>query len=185
MALFFLVVGLPGALQAFGFLVDDGSWETAFGTATLVGLAAAVFAERRIARWYDEAYGIVEQRPRLGEVVGAVALLVALPAAVGWLGFGDPPVNPVFVVLGIGLLAYWRPQAGLRLHYAIAGGLLLVASLYVPSSSDASAVVALPTVFVAGLLLLVLGVLDHRELVRTLGPPELGGDDQIAEAFDA
>ncbi|MEM9996978.1 MAG: hypothetical protein AAF809_04700 [Bacteroidota bacterium] len=185
MALFFLVIGLPGALQAIGFLVEDGSWETAFGTATLVGLAAAVFAERRIARWYDEAYGIVEQRLRLGEVLASGVFLVALLAAVWWLGFGDPPLNPVFVVLGVGLLAYWRPRVGLRLHYAIEGGLLLAASLYVPASSSASAVVVLPTTFVAGLLLLALGVLDHRELVRTLGPPEPDADHAIPESADA
>lgn len=178
MAVFFFAWGLPGALGALGVPVQIG--DVAFGLATLAALAVAAFAERRIARWYDEHYGIVEQASRLHGVLGAVGYVALFPVALLWLGFGNPPVNPVLVLLGVGLLFHWRPRAGLRMHYAAAGGLVLAASFYVPASADATASLTLLSMFGGGGLLLVLGVLDHRELVRALGPPTM--DTPAADA---
>ncbi|MEM6782677.1 MAG: hypothetical protein AAF624_02970 [Bacteroidota bacterium] len=182
LALFFLVWGFTGVLEALGFPL--GAHAALFGIGMFLALVLAVFAERRIARWYDDRFGIVETVPKLGEVLGALAFVALLPAAFGWLSYGNPPVNPVLVVLGCGLLAYWRPRTGFRVHYAIAGVFILAASIYVPDTSKTTALVTLAVQNGGGMLLLVLGILDHRELVRALGPVGQDDDRDAAEVLD-
>jgi hypothetical protein len=128
-----------------------------------------------IARYYNEHYGRLSPSTRQ-RARGAAGVALALPVVVGgsllmrsradWSL--DLPVNPIAVTFAVVMLLSYAIGVGLQRHHAIIWGALLVAGA-VPlwTGSDPSNI----GLVLAGVAVMVSGVLDHRLFVRTFGSP--------------
>ena len=104
-------------------------------------------------------------------VVLMVGLSTLLRSRASWSL--DLPVNPIPAVFGALMLAYSAAVAGLRPHHLVIWGALIVAGLLpVWDGADPSNV----GLVMCGVAVMVNGVFDHLQIVRTLGPatPSLG-----------
>jgi hypothetical protein len=128
-----------------------------------------------IARYYNEHYGRLSPSTRQ-EVRGAVAVAAALATIIGvslllrsradWSL--DLPVNAVAVSFALVMLISYAIGTGVQPHHAIIWGALLVAgAVPVWTGPDPSNIGLL----LAGVAVMVNGVLDHRLFVRTFGSP--------------
>jgi hypothetical protein len=163
-------------------------------------LAGAVFLVFRLKSYYRDTFGEVERPARrpvnrweefwyLGVPIaaGGVLLLVTFLA-------GDSTHDSLMrlrcVVYSVGFFAIWF-QREHRLsdgHYLVPG--LVFLGLAAPGKSSAFLFPALVNSSMAQILcgaaLILAGLLDHRQLVRSLGPagapaPELAGAAQVEE----
>jgi uncharacterized membrane protein HdeD (DUF308 family) len=145
--------------------------------AALLVIAAACAA---INRFYNDHYGRVtpstRQQVKAAAVAGAgvvlmIVLSLLLRSRASWSL--DLPVNPIPAVFGGLMLAYSAAVAGLRPHHLVIRGSLIVAGLLpVWDRADPSNV----GLVMCGVAVIVNGVCDHLQIVRTLGPatPSLG-----------
>jgi hypothetical protein len=77
----------------------------------------------------------------------------------------DLPVNPVVIVWALAMLTATTVPVGMWPHRVIILGALLVAGLRPVWHGDPTIIGAV----LAGAATIVIGILDHRVLVRTLG----------------
>ena len=137
----------------------------------LLLIAAACAA---VIRFYNEHYGRVTPSTRQQLKAAAVAaagvvliigLSTLLRSRASWSL--DLPVNPFPAVFGGLMLAYTAAVAGLRLHHLVIwGGLIVAGLLPVWDGADPSNA----GLVMAGVAVMVNGVFDHLQIVRTLGP---------------
>jgi hypothetical protein len=166
-----------------------GNWEVGplrNAWAFLVVLALAGVAYLLIARRYEEQYGRVTLST--GEQVrSGIALVVAIAVMIGGslllrsrAGFSlDLPVNAVAVSFAVVMLVTTAIARILEPHHALVWGALLVAgAVPVWTGGDPSNV----GLVMAGVAVIVNGVLDHRALVRTFGPSTARLQDGDASA---
>jgi hypothetical protein len=138
----------------------------------LVGVAAAGLAWLAISRYYGTHYGRMRPSPQQ-EARGLAAVAVAIAAiALGAFVLKDTPLNPVAIAFAGGMLVSYHLGVGLRPHHVVVwGGLLVIGAIPVWDGADsANAGLAL-----AGVAVIVSGLLDHRLFVRTFGPREAIG----------
>jgi hypothetical protein len=139
--------------------------------ATVVVLGALGLA---IHRWYDQHYGRVrlsasQQRRMTAASFTCFGIGLSLGA---YLDFHlDVPVSVSLLLFGIAMLAWFAISVGLRLDHVVVCGALVVLGL-VPvwgDLDDRTSVAWLPM----GIAVIVLGLLDHRALVRSFGPADV------------
>jgi hypothetical protein len=168
--LFFIPLGLVFILAALGnWSVGPLRHTWAFPVA-VVALGAVCLP---INRYYNENYGRLRPSTRQ-QVRGAVAVAIGLAVMVGgslllrsradWSL--DLPVNAIAVTFAVIMLISYAMGVGLRAHHVIIWGALLVAgALPVWNGADPSNI----GLVLAGVALIVDGVLDHRVFVHTFG----------------
>ncbi|HJV08577.1 MAG TPA: hypothetical protein VJ653_02825 [Acidimicrobiales bacterium] len=179
--LFALPLGGLMVLSAFG----NWQWGAlanawVFGAAALALLATCL----PLARYYDEHYGRVTPSTRQRNRA-AVAVAISVPLVfVGSLLLSsraswslDWPVNPTAVSFALVMFVAYAMSIGVRAHHVLVfGTLLIVGFLPVWEREGASGNAGLA---IAGVAVMVAGVLDHRLLVRTFGPPAAAGTEAM------
>jgi hypothetical protein len=138
-----------------------------FVAAMLVISAASLY----IHHYYEQHYGrasLSQRQKGRAWVAGIIGFTASIVVALG-LRYGlDVPVNPVLIVWALALLTGSAVSVGMWPHHVVIAGALLLAGL-VPVWHGEAAV--LRGALLAGLGSIVIGILDHRVFVRTLGPP--------------
>ena len=126
-----------------------------------------------INRYYNENYGRVTPSTRQ-QFRAVVATIISVAVMVGGVFLLrsranwslDLPVNPIAASFGLLMLAYYAIVVGLRTHYMVIWGSLLVAGLLpVWGGADPSNIGLVLT----GVAVMANGIFDHRLLVRTFG----------------
>ncbi|MDX6679891.1 MAG: hypothetical protein QOE31_3943 [Solirubrobacteraceae bacterium] len=157
-----------------------GNWEVGplrHGWVFAVCALAIIATCAPIARYYNEHYGRASASTRQ-QTRTAVSVVVAVPLVIGLSALLnsnaswslDLPVNPIAISLALVMLMTYAVNAGVRTHHAIVFGALLAAGfvpLWPPSDVGDTANIGL---VMAGAAVIVAGLLDHRLLVRALGP---------------
>ena len=170
------LLGIPGGLLAI--LAALGNWEWgplrhawAFLAVALMLAALALL----ISRYYEENYGRVtlsrvqRRRAAAAVIVGAPLMFGAsllLRSRAGWSL--DLPVNAIPASFGLLMLATYAAGGVLRTHHVIVFGSVAAAGLLpVWDGADPSNT----GLVLIGAAIIATGLLDHRLLVRTFGPP--------------
>jgi len=140
----------------------------------LVAVALLGVAYLLIDRYYKDTFGRTtpsdrQQRRQLIAVVVSVVVMIGvstvLRSRAPWSL--DLPVNPTAVAFALVLLVTFVAGGGVKRHHAIILGVLAIAGLLpVWHGGDPSNI----GLVMAGVAVLVIGILDHALLVRTLGP---------------
>jgi hypothetical protein len=127
-----------------------------------------------IARYYNEHYGRATP-PMRQKRRAAISVVIALPLMIGgslllssrapWSL--DLAVNPTAIACALIMLMTYAMSVGLRMHHRVVFGALLVAGLlpvwkHAGMSGNAG-------LLLAGVVIIVAGLLDHRLLVHTFG----------------
>ena len=168
--LFGIPIGLTFILAALG-NVGWGPLDHAW--VFLVCLAAIGLSCVPINHFYNRRYGRVtlstRQQVRVAVATLASAALILGGSALLNSGAGfslDLPVNPIAVTFALGMLLVGAATLGVKPHHVVVlGTLLAIGLLPVWSGPDTdNAGLAL-----AGVAVMVMGLLDHRLLVRTFG----------------
>ena len=140
----------------------------------LAGLAVIGVMCLAVHRFYEDHYG----RVRLSAAQGTRAVVAALAVAPFMFGAAtllrsqaswslDLPVNPIPATFALAMLAFYAATVGVRRHHLVVLGALLVAGLApVWDGADPGNV----GLVMCGAAVAVSGVLDHRLLMRTMGP---------------
>ena len=170
------LLGIPGGLLVL--LAALGNWEWGPLRHTWVFLAVALaLAELAlvICRYYVENYGRVSlslaqrRRAAAAVIVGAPLMFGAsllLRSRAGWSL--DLPVNAIPASFGLLMLATYAAGGVLRMHHVIVFGSVAAAGLLpVWDGADPSNT----GLVLIGAAIIATGLLDHRLLVRTFGPP--------------
>lgn len=147
--------------------------------ALVLALSAAL-----INRYYNEHFGRVtpspahQRRSAAAAVLGVVLMLpvtLLLRSRASWSL--DLPVNAIAATFGLLMLGYYAATVRLRPHHLVIWGSLVVVGLApVWTGGDPSNTGILLT----GIALIVNGLLDHRELVRSLTPTTTAAGDADA-----
>jgi hypothetical protein len=168
--------GVVGGLLAILAALRNAAWgpfehEWAFfvGVVVLGGLTWPVHS------FYTTHFGRAKQSARTERRQIATALIGIPLVIVGslWLSSRaswslNLPVNSTAITLGLVFLLSFGASVGLRLHHAVIfGGLVVIGALPVWERAGESGNTAL---WMAGIAMIVSGVLDHRLLVRRFGP---------------
>jgi hypothetical protein len=140
-----------------------------------------------ITRYYNKNYGRVGPSTSQ-QVRGAVAVAIALAVMVGGsllMRSIDLPVNATAVSFALIMLISYAIGVGLKAHHVIIWGALLVAGAPpVWNGADPSNI----GLVLAGVAVMVSGVLDHRLFVDTFGSPNVAltavGKQRIAHHWD-
>jgi hypothetical protein len=147
-----------------------------------VVLLAAVYL--LINRYYNDTFGRATPSARqqsrlivatLASIVIMVGVSTVLRSRAAWSL--DLPVNPIAVAFAIVLLVGLIAAGGVKPHQAVILGLLAIAGLLPVWHGDDPSNIGL---IMAGAAVLLIGILDHILLVRTLGP--LDAEDSNAGA---
>jgi hypothetical protein len=163
----FVLIGAALANENVGPLRDDWAFLLVAGMAGLAYLP--------IARFYREHYGRMSPsaRQQAREAVAFVAAPVVMVAGATLLRSGaswslDLPVNALAVAFAGVMLISYAAGPGIRAHHLVIWGtLLIVGAVPLWDGSDPSNA----GLVLAGIAVVASGVLDHRLLVRTFGPP--------------
>ncbi|MDX6276039.1 MAG: hypothetical protein QOJ72_167 [Nocardioidaceae bacterium] len=140
----------------------------------LVVVALLAGAYLLINRYYNDAFGratpSAEQQSRLiiATVVSVVVMIgvsTVLRSHAPWSL--DLPVNEIAVAFALVLLVTFVAGGGVRLHHVVILGALAIAGLLPVWHGDDPGNIGL---VMAGVAILLIGILDHVLLVRTLGP---------------
>ena len=166
-ALTLLRVDLPGMSYKketilFGVLLIIGG---------MLGIAVASLAAWVIGGRYERMYGKARQLPSSRRMVVLVVL--------GWIAFWiapmtdvvlQTPVYPIYLVIGIAGIIFWWPEKRFRVHYLVAAvTFLIVGFLPLTGMLPGNYTEALWLLFLHfGVSVVVIGLLDHLLLVRTL-----------------
>lgn len=171
------LMGLTSAVLGAGFLMAANTGQLA----VWIALGAAFSAIG--TRWYHRGFSFA--RPRRDRLVranvgAAIVVMVILVAFVldRWL---DPPVVlsllAVAAGLGVGQILMLRRLGLTPVHWAVYAALMVAA--FAPLVGVANKGLFTPFVLaVTGAALVVLGLIDHRRLVRAMGPAASGDDGQ-------
>jgi hypothetical protein len=171
--------GLFGIPLGFLFFLSAlGNWqwgplrhEWVFLGALLVIVAACL----PISRFYSDHYGRVTLSTKQ-QIRAFAAFAVSGPLLFGASLLArsradwslDLPVNPIAASFALVMLAAYAATVGLRTHHwVIFGALFAAGALPVWTGSDPSNI----GLVLAGVATIAVGILDHRLLVRTFGPP--------------
>jgi hypothetical protein len=159
-------------------LIASGLGNLAWGpfrnlwTVPLCVLAAAA-AYAVIFRFYNDHYGRVMPKVGVRGALGIAAAIAVMGGGSVLVQVLDLPLNGILLSWGVAYLGYYGLTVGLRPHHVAIWGAVLVAGL-VPLWPDARTSNASNTgLLIVGAAVILTGVLDHRLLVRTLGPSEL------------
>ena len=127
-----------------------------------------------LGRYYGRHFGRVEGEPSRHVVRTTVKWLVAYPAiAIAFVVDATlgPPVALSALTFAIAIEAYRQSTGGGREHYIIASlGLVAFSVLPLFGVLSPGKSIITSVVGVVGIIYIVGGVLDHRELVRILTP---------------
>ena len=154
-------LGVPSPLR---------EWVAGLSLAAALWLSTSVFG-----RYYSGHFGRVHGDPSRHVLRTYVKWFVVCPAIVGAILLDSrfqPPLILSGVALAIAIEAYRQSTGGGRIHYIVASAglaafsILPVAGLTSPGRSSLT-----PLIGILGLIYIVGGMLDHRELVRMLAPP--------------
>jgi hypothetical protein len=170
--LFGIPLGLVAILSALG------NWEWGplrHAWVFLAGVVVLGLACLLINRYYEENFGRITL-PARQQRRAAVALVVSGPLVFGaslllrsrtsWSL--DLPVNATAASLGLLMLVLYAAGGVLRTHHVVIFGSMLVAGLLpVWNGADPSNI----GLFLFGAAVVATGILDHRLLVRSVGPP--------------
>jgi hypothetical protein len=139
----------------------------------LVCVAVLGVAYLLISRYYNATFGRATPSPRQQQrqlVATAMSVLImvgvstVLRSRAPWSL--DLPVNPIATAFALVLLVSFAAGAGVKRHHAIILGVLAIAGLLpVWHGSDPGNI----GLVMAGAAVLLIGILDHLMLVRTLG----------------
>ncbi len=151
----------------------------------LLLIFVACILEWPIGRYYERAFGKVQPTSdqQYYEKIGSVILMVAIIVAISVDTAANPPISlllliPTIIYLSNGLTSYHaRYYLGAALLCAFASILPLllsvpVSELYYTGPHSRAFMVAL------GSLMIILGLLDHLLLIRTLKPLPQESDEQ-------
>jgi hypothetical protein len=153
-----------------------GNWSVGpFGHSWVFLAVVAVLgaAYLLINRYYNETYGRStpsarqQQRLLVATLVSVVIMIgvsTLLRSRAPWSL--DLPVNPIAVAFALVLLVSFVAGGGVKLHHAIILGALAVAGLLPVWHGGDPGNIGL---VMAGVAVLVIGILDHVLLVRTFG----------------
>lgn len=151
--------------------------------AMLLGLSVlAILLYARIGRYYMQTFGTVKARiSQRTQVVAYVAMFGALILGILIDGVLHPPVLAEGLAMMLILLAYWWTQRRFRRNYALAGvliGMVSLLPLVLPWAHDYPQLSPFLPIFnlIFGSVWLMLGLLDHRLLLRTLTMPREAGE---------
>ena len=135
-----------------------------FPAGLVIGGLACLLILRHYRRRYGHVRAFARQQRRDVIAVGLAVIIVVGSSVV----LRDAPVNPIAIAFALALAAGYALGSGLRTHHlVILGGLLVAGALPVWEGDDSSnAGLAL-----AGLAVLLNGILDHRAFVHAFGPP--------------
>ena len=147
-----------------------------------VYLALGAVFTALVPSWYHQRYGLA--RPtgerNLRVALGTVLALVLLVTGFVLDRFWQPPVLitllTLAVVLGVGQHLMLR-RTGLTPVHRLVHGLVAVAA-FAPLLGLGHGTLLPYVLAVAGLALVVTGLVDHRRLVRLLGPADEDADDE-------
>jgi hypothetical protein len=132
-----------------------------------------------LGRYYERAYGRVQGIPGQHARRNTVKWLIVYPAMFAAMIL-DWKLNLPFLmsgaVYGAGIEAYRRSTGGGRLHYAVGAALFGLLSLVPTIGIASSRQLLVPMLGALGALYVIGGVLDHRELVKILGPAHVEDD---------
>ena len=140
----------------------------------LAGVALAGVMWLALHRFYEDHYG----RVSLSSAQRTRAVVATLPVAPLMLGGAtllrseaswslDLPVNPIPATFALAMLVFYAATIGVRRHHVVVLGALLVAGLApVWHGSDPSNI----GLVMCGAAVAVSGILDHRLLMRAMGP---------------
>lgn len=151
-------------------------WESGMAAplACVVGLAIQAVGTWWVARWYDDHLGSA-RAPRRDMVLPGVVAALCLPLILvsmghdffsGWPVLVAPPVLAGLLLL---LLRHQLRRSGLTRGHLVACGLLGLSGLLpavVPVTSGHRVTL---TLFATGLTVIVIGLLDHRRLLASVG----------------
>jgi hypothetical protein len=171
------LLGIPGGLLVI--LAALGNWEWGPLRHAWVFLGAALVLAAvglLISRYYVEHYGRVtlsraqRRRAAVAVIAGAPLMFGAsllLRSRAGWSL--DLPVNAIPATFALLMLATYAAGGVVRTHHVIIFGSLAVAALLpVWDGADPSNT----GLVLVGVAIVASGLLDHRLLVRTFGPPK-------------
>jgi hypothetical protein len=143
----------------------------------IAAVAVIGAASLRIARYYSDNFGrltpsTAQQVRGAGVTVVGVLVLTGssllLRSRADWSL--DLPVNPTAASMALFALAYYALTVGLKAYHLIVWGSVLVAALLpiwgglsISNTSNVGLVIG-------GVAWMAIGILDHRQLVRSLGP---------------
>jgi hypothetical protein len=135
-----------------------------------------------LGRYYAGHFGRVHGDPSRHLLRTYVKWLVVCPAMVGAILVDsrfEPPLIVTALAFAIAVEAYRQSTGGGRVHYIIASVWLAAFSILpVAGLASAGKSSLTPLIGILGLIYIVGGMLDHRELLRVLAPPvreDLGG----------
>lgn len=166
---------LGGLLLILSSLGNAGWGPFDHDVAFFVGLAALGAAALGLNRYYNEHYG--RSRPTIRHHRRmAVAMLVGAPAVfLGSLLLSSRaswslnlPLNTIAISMALIILMVSAATVGVRMHYVVVFGTLLVAGLLPIWEREGMS--GNTGLWMAGVALIVCGLLDHRLLVRKFGP---------------
>jgi hypothetical protein len=168
--------GIPGGLLAIMAALGNNSWGPfAHDWVFLAGVVVLAGVAWMIHRYYNDHFGSATPSIRYERQL-VVALVIGVPAVVlgsMWLSSRaswslDLPVNTTAIMLGLVFLLSVAASVGLRAHHVVVyGGLVVLGALPVWERGGDSGNTGL---WIAGLAIMVGGLLDHRLLVRRFGP---------------
>lgn len=149
-----------------------------------VWLLGPPFLNHRVERYYRRTFGCVSvdrMAVALWVLPGMLLVMVAAWFDLRRAGTGLPSVAALICAAGAGVLVVrdwpWR------WYHTLAIGAGLIASMsWASPRSPANALLTATAVICAGVV--VTGYLDHRLLVRTLGPQHRTADDVAVEVID-
>ena len=147
-----------------------------------VWLALGAAFTALVPSWYHRRYGLARPTAErnLRVAIGSVVALVALLTGYILDRFWEPPVLVTLltlaVVLGVGQHLMLR-RTGLTPVHRVAHGLVALAA-FAPLLGLGHGALLPYVLAVAGLALVVTGLVDHRRLVRLLGPADEDADDE-------
>lgn len=128
-------------------------------------LVGTTFANQRITAHYAETYGVVGASNQCSEDIAWSVVGIGLFVLEIALGI---PIGLTMLVLALYYIIKWHRSAGLCPHYLPIAGVFLLSSL-APLLTDDPFTVYL---VITGVILIIIGWLDHRVLVSTLNPPD-------------
>lgn len=133
---------------------------------------AAALAFLSIARYYKQNYGRVQVSKR-AQVKGAVALVLCVPLIVAGSTVDhrlDLPIWGFLSAFALLMLVSYAASVGLKAHHKLVWGAVLIAGVLPVWGSLGPDLRSNLGLVVAGVGVIVTGILDHLLLVRTLGP---------------
>jgi hypothetical protein len=166
----------PAGVLLVAAALGNWSWGPLAHDWVFLAVVAAVGGVAALSnRYYNGHYGRVtpsaKRRARAtaagaASIVLMVGLSMLLRSRASWSL--NLPVNAIAVSFGLLMLVYYASVIGLRAHHvAIWGTLLVAGALPVWTGADPSNI----GLILAGVAVVVNGLLDHRLLVRLFAPP--------------